>query len=102
MEILALVLETAMIALFGFSWPNNIMKTLQNKSTKGKSLLFLLLIDTGYVAGIASKFITLAIGGTKPWIFYFGLAVYILNFVMVSTDLILYFYYRSKEKKANQ
>lgn len=100
MEYLALILEAVMIALFGFSWPNNIMTTLKNKSTKGKSLMFLLLIDTGYVAGIASKFITLFAGESKPWIFYLGLAVYILNFVMVSTDLILYFYYRSKEKKA--
>ena len=99
METLALVLETAMIALFGFSWPNNIMTTLKNKSTKGKSLLFLVLIDTGYVAGITSKFITLAAGGDKPWIFYFGLAVYILNFIMVSTDMILYFYFKSKETK---
>ena len=102
MQTIALILETVMIALFGFSWPNNILKTLQNKSTKGKSLMFLLLIDTGYVAGITSKFVTLADGGDKPWIFYFGLAVYILNFVMVSTDLILYFYYRSKEKKAEK
>lgn len=97
---MALILETVMIALFGFSWPNNILKTLQNKSTKGKSLMFLLLIDIGYVCGIASKLITLFDGGNKPWIFYLSLAVYILNFVMVSTDLILYFYYRAKEKKA--
>ena len=99
MQTIALILETVMIALFGFSWPNNILKTLQNKSTKGKSLMFLLLIDTGYVAGITSKFVTLAIGGDKPWIFYFGLAVYILNFIMVSTDMILYFYFKSKETK---
>ncbi len=97
---MALILETIMIALFGFSWPNNILKTLQNKSTKGKSLMFLVLIDTGYVCGIASKLITLCEGGAKQWIFYLSLAVYILNFVMVSTDLMLYFYYRSKEKKA--
>lgn len=102
MEHLAVILETIMIALFGFSWPNNILKTLQNKSTKGKSLMFLLLIDIGYVAGIASKFITIFTGESKPWIFYLSLAVYILNFVMVSTDLILYFYYRSKEKKADK
>ena len=97
---MALILETIMIALFGFSWPNNILTTLQNKSTKGKSLMFLILIDTGYVCGIASKLITYFNGGSQPWIFYLSLAVYILNFVMVSTDLILYLYYRSKEKKA--
>lgn len=99
---LSLILETIMIALFGFSWPNNIMTTLKNKSTKGKSLAFLLFIDIGYAAGIASKFIKLFYESGHTWLFYLSLAVYILNFVMVSTDLILYFYYRSKEKKANQ
>ncbi len=102
MEQLALILETIMIALFGFSWPNNILKTLQNKSTKGKSLMFLVLIDIGYAAGIASKFIKLFYESGHPWLFYLSLAVYILNFVMVSTDMILYFYYRSKEKKEMQ
>ena len=87
-----------MIALFGFSWPNNIMTTLKNKSTKGKSLAFLLLIDTGYVCGIVAKFMK----DIDGWFGWLSVAVYILNFVMVSTDLILYFYYRSKDKKANQ
>ncbi len=93
MEHLAQILEIAMLVAFGFSWPNNILTTLKNKSTKGKSLLFLLLIDTGYICGIAAKFIA----GNPVW---YVVAVYILNFVMVTTDLVLYFYYRSKEKKA--
>lgn len=97
---LSLVLETIMIALFGFSWPNNILKTLQNKSTKGKSLMFLVLIDIGYAAGIASKFIKLFYESGHTWLFYLSLTVYILNFIMVSIDLTLYFYYRSKEKKS--
>lgn len=97
---LPLILETIMIALFGFSWPNNILTTLKNKSTKGKSLMFLILIDTGYVCGIVAKFLKIA--EIDSWFGWLSIAVYILNFVMVSTDLILYFYYRSKEKKANQ
>ena len=95
---LPLILETIMIALFGFSWPNNILTTLKNKSTKGKSLMFLLLIDTGYVCGIIAKFMK----DIDGWFGWLSVAVYILNFVMVSTDLILYFYYRSKEKKAEK
>ncbi len=90
---MAQVLEIAMMIAFGFSWPNNILTTLKNKSTKGKSLAFLLLIDFGYVCGIAGKII----GGHFVW---YVLFFYILNFVMVTTDLILYFYYRAKEKKA--
>lgn len=78
-------LEAAMIILFGCSWPNNIIKSLKTKSTKGKSLAFLILIDIGYACGILSKLIA---GNYKWWV----LAIYILNFVMVSIDLILYFY----------
>lgn len=87
--------EIAMLVLFGCSWPNNIIKSLQTKSTKGKSLLFLILIDTGYVCGILAKLIS----GNIIW---YVLAVYILNFVMVSTDLVLYFYYKNQEKKVNK
>ncbi len=83
--------EIAMLVLFGCSWPNNIIKSLRTKSSRGKSLLFLILIDLGYVCGILAKLIS----GSFKW---YVLAVYILNLVMVSTDMILYFYYRSKEK----
>ena len=79
---LALILETAMIALFGFSWPNNILKTLQNKSTKGKSLMFLLLIDIGYACGITSKLITTFTGSITTshlWLWYFARIYFLPN-----------------------
>ena len=91
MQQLAQILEIIMIVAFGFSWPNNIITSLRNKSTKGKSLAFLLLIDFGYICGIAGKII----GGNFLW---YVLFFYILNFVMVSIDLCLYFYYRAKER----
>ncbi len=86
------ILEIAMLVLFGCSWPNNIIKSLSTKSTKGKSLLFMILIDLGYICGILAKLLA-------PTFKWYVLAVYILNFVMVSTDLVLYFYYRSREKQ---
>jgi len=86
------ILEIAMIVLFGLSWPNNIITSLRNKSTKGKSLAFLILIDTGYVCGILAKLIS----GRIIW---YVLFFYVLNFVMVTIDLCLYFYYRNKERK---
>lgn len=85
------VLEIAMIVLFGLSWPNNIIQSLKNKSTKGKSLPFLILIDLGYVCGILGKILA----GSFLWYVMF---FYVLNFIMVSADLSLYFYYYSKEK----
>ncbi len=85
-------LEAAMVILFGCSWPNNIINSLRTKSTKGKSILFMILIDTGYICGILSKIIS---GNFKWWV----LAIYILNFVMVSFDMCLYFYNYHREKK---
>ena len=92
MQQLAQMLEIAMIEAFGFSWPNNIITTYKNKSTKGKSLAFLLLIDTGYVCGIIGKLLS----GNIVW---YVLFFYILNFIMVTADLVLYYYYRNKERK---
>ena len=92
MQQIAQMLEIALIVAFGFSWPNNIITTYRNKSTKGKSLAFLLLIDTGYVCGIIGKLLS----GNIVW---YVLFFYILNFIMVTADLVLYFYYRNKERK---
>lgn len=88
---MAQILEILMLVAFGFSWPQNILTTLKNKSTKGKSLAFLILIDFGYVCGIAAKLVS----GEFHW---YVLFFYVLNFCMVATDMALYFYYRSKEK----
>ena len=88
---MAQILEIAMMVAFGFSWPNNIITTYRNKSTKGKSLAFLLLIDFGYVCGILGKIL----GGNIIWYVMF---FYVLNFIMVTADLCLYFYYRKQEK----
>ena len=84
------ILEIAMIVAFGLSWPNNIITTLKNRSTKGKSLAFLLLIDFGYICGILGKILS----GSIVWYVMF---FYVLNFIMVSTDLVLYFYFKRKE-----
>ncbi|MEE1187341.1 MAG: hypothetical protein UHN02_08220 [Acutalibacteraceae bacterium] len=85
------VLEILMLICFGCSWPNNIIKSLKTKSTKGKSLTFLILIDLGYAFGITAKILS-------PEFSWFVLSVYILNLIMVTTDLILYFHYRKREK----
>ena len=45
------VFEFLMLVCFGFSWPFAIMKSLKSRSTKGKSLMFMLLVELGYVFG---------------------------------------------------
>ena len=77
------ILEIIMVVSFGISWPLNVIKSYQARSIKGKSLWFLVLIFFGYVCGIASK---LTADSYKWYVLFF----YVLNFVMVGIDLLLY------------
>ncbi len=93
---IAKILEATMLIMFGISWPFNLMKSIRTRSTKGKSLLFLILIDIGYVAGITSKFFsTTFVWSTDWWVF----AIYVINFLFVSADLTMYFINKSQENK---
>ena len=83
------ILEIIMIVSFGASWPLNVMKSYKARTTKGKSLAFLLLIFFGYIAGIASKFVNEAYMsqiGQKWYVLFF----YVLNLIMVGIDLLIY------------
>ncbi len=75
--------EALMVICFGISWPMSILKSIKSRTAKGKSLLFMLFILTGYGFGITSKLI----GNNITYV----LPLYILNFIMVGTDIILYF-----------
>ena len=83
-------LEIIMIVSFGASWPMNVIKSYKTRSAKGKSLLFLLFIFFGYIAGITSKLINQSYMdqfSSKWYVLFF----YVLNLLMVGTDLLLYF-----------
>lgn len=95
----AKILEVVMLVCFGCSWPLNVYKSIKTKSTKGKSLLFLVLIDLGYIAGMTSKFVSTTFDWSKDWWVF---AIYVLNFVMVTTDLVLYFINYSREKNLKE
>ena len=84
------ILEIIMILCFGASWPFNVMKSYRARTAKGKSLLFLILIEVGYVAGIAAKLANpayMAAFGEKWSVLFF----YVLNFIEISVDVGLYF-----------
>ena len=86
---MAELLEIVMIVSFGASWPLNVIKSWKTRTTKGKSLPFLLLILFGYVAGITSKLVNeayMASFGEKWYVLFF----YVLNLCMVLADLALY------------
>ena len=77
------ILEIMMIVCFGFSWPMNVVKSYRARTTKGKSLGFLMMIIIGYICGIASKII----GGSYKWYVMF---FYVLNLFMVLLDVAMY------------
>jgi len=92
------LLEIIMIVSFGASWPMNVMKSYKARTAKGKSLAFLLLIIFGYLAGIASKLINpvyMESFASKWYVLFF----YVLNLLMVSVDLGLYFWNRRLDRK---
>lgn len=77
------ILEAVMLICFGCSWPMSLIKNIKSKTAKGMSLPFIVLIVVGYLAGITAKLLTGSCGCI--------LLVYILNLVVVSANLAVYF-----------
>ena len=85
------IFETIMLVCFGFSWPMNLIKAYNAKTAKGTSLPFILLIITGYIAGITAK----VVGGQINYV----LVAYILNLAIVLMNLAVYFRNTTLDKK---
>ena len=83
------VFEIIMLACFGLSWPISVYKSLTSHSTKGKSVVFIIAIIIGYLSGIIGKILSHQIT--------YVLVLYIINLLMVSIDLVLYFINRKRE-----
>jgi len=90
-------LEVMMVILFGVSWPLNIVKAWKARTAKGMSVLFYFFIWTGYLFGIASKAVKLYHGVSTPGYVWF---FYILNTLMVSVGIAIYFRNAKLDKKA--
>jgi uncharacterized membrane protein YbjE (DUF340 family) len=74
--------EIIMLLCFGAAWPFSIYKSLRSKSTGGKSIIFLYVILSGYVAGIVHKI---------SYNFDRVTCLYTLNALMVLADIVLYY-----------
>ena len=86
---MAEILEIIMIVSFGVSWPLNVVKSYKARTNRGQSLIFLLLIFSGYIAGITSKLLNesyMAQIGQKWFVLFF----YVLNLIMVGINLFIY------------
>ncbi len=87
------IFEIIMLLCFGAAWPFSIFNSWRSKSTKGKSVIFLITLMIGYIAGIINK------------IYYSYDAViylYILNLVMVMIDTCLWVRNRRIEREGKK
>jgi len=82
--------EFLMLCCFGFSWPFSIAKSLKSKTTKGKSLGFMVLIELGYVFGIIHKLFF-----NYNWVIW----AYFALFALVGFDIFLYWRNGRLERK---
>ena len=88
------IFETIMLICFGLSWPINVVKAYKARTTKGTSLPFILLIITGYLAGITAKIVN----GQ----FNYVLIVYIINLIIVMFNVVVYFRNHRLDKKNSE
>lgn len=75
--------EAIMVICFGLSWPASVYKSFKSRTAKGKSLLFEIFIWIGYLFGMLGK----VVSGNITYVFVF----YVINTVMVSLDICLFF-----------
>jgi cyanate permease len=83
--------EIIMLACFGSAWPFSIARSWKSRTTKGKSIGFLIIILIGYTSGIVHK------------VFYSWdkvVLLYVLNLLMVSIDTVIYFRNKSIDQEA--
>ncbi len=93
------IFESIMLICFGLSWPISVYKSIKSKSTKGKSVFFLFAILIGYISGITGKIVA-HVNNEKD--INYVLALYVINFLVVSTDVVLYFINRKRERNAER
>ncbi|MBE6570474.1 MAG: hypothetical protein E7658_09710 [Ruminococcaceae bacterium] len=88
------IFEFIMLLCFGLSWPISVYKSIRSRSTKGKSVIFIIAIIIGYISGIIGKIVNKQ--------FSYVLVLYCINLIIVSIDLCLYFINTKREKAAVQ
>lgn len=89
---MAEILEACMVICFGISWPIHIATAIKSKTSKGKSVIFLVFVLLGYVFAILSKIVSDAVN----WVFWF----YVFNFFMVSTDIVMFYVNKKRDIRA--
>lgn len=84
------IFEIIMLICFGAAWPFSIYKSIKSKSTKGKSVGFMIILIIGYIFGILNKILV-----KYDDVIY----LYILNALMITIDFIIFLKNKSYENK---
>ena len=74
-------LEAGMLICFGISWPFSVIRSYRARTARGKSLVFLMLLDLAYLCGILHKMLIN---------YDIVLVLYVINFALVFVDIALY------------
>ena len=85
------IFEALMLMSFGAAWPIQLYKSYTSRRTAGKSVVFSYVVRFGYLAGITHKILY-----SRDIV----LGLYILNLIMVTIDMVLY--YRNKHIEASE
>ena len=86
------IFEALMLICFGAAWPASIYRSYVARTSAGKSIVFLTIIEMGYLSGITHKIIA----GVDPVIY-----LYVLNAVLVLVDIALYFRNRNIDRRTS-
>ena len=84
------IFEAGMLLCFGFAWPISLIKAWKSRSTGGKSWLFSAVVILGYVFGITHKILH-----SRDIV----MVLYVINMLMVTGDLLIWFRNRKIEKE---
>jgi hypothetical protein len=76
------VFEILMLLCFGAAWPVSLRKSWTSRTNSGKSVVFLFVVVLGYGAGIVHKLLN-----SRDAVIF----LYLLNALMVSADIALWF-----------
>lgn len=87
------IFEAGMLLCFGFAWPISLIKAWKSRSTGGKSWLFSAVVILGYVFGITHKILH-----SRDIV----MVLYVINMLMVTGDLLIWFRNRRFEKEAEK
>ncbi len=73
------ILEIAMLLCFAAAWPVNILKSWRARTAKGASILFMVILEIGYLFGMANK----VANDDVSYVLFF----YVFNFALVLVNI---------------